>query len=153
MKTFGDMSREEQIALFTAWLDSKEIEYSRDNSDWWLASNPKWNDDIAYRVKQTSPSINWDHVGRDFNYLAGDQSGNYWLYKSEPHITSSFVAWSTRKPDNASAVLWVAMKEGGLFASFKPGNCDWQDSLIERPGILKVYNNTVMERGEGLKIK
>jgi len=152
MKTFGELSREEQIALFTAWLDGGEIEYTRNNSDWWSASNPIWNAGRAYRVKETLPSINWDHVGKEFNYLAGDQDGNYWLYGCEPYIPPGSVCWSTRKTEDTSAALWVSNDWGALFASFKPGNCDWQDTLIERPGILKVYNNTVMERGEGLKI-
>lgn len=67
------------------------------------------------------PSINWDHVSKDYNYLAEDKDGFVCLYKSKPIIGTS--EWLSENFHRAAG-----------FASFKPGTCDWKDSLVVRPG-------------------
>jgi hypothetical protein len=56
MKTFGKMTREEKIALLTAWVDGREIEsYSGSSGVWVFSRNPSWYSDCMYRVKPAAP--------------------------------------------------------------------------------------------------
>ena len=69
----------------------------------------------------TKPSINWSHVSEDFKYLAMDAGGLHHLYVKEPILTSS--QWAT-------TALYTCAEH---FASFTPGTCSWEDSLVKRP--------------------
>ena len=72
----------------------------------------------------TKPSINWEHVSSEFNYLAEDSEvdGGVFLYENKPFIVSE--TWTI---DNGK------FAEAHMFASYIKGTCDWEDSLIERP--------------------
>lgn len=69
----------------------------------------------------TKPSIDWDHVSEDFQYLAMDSSGLHHLFTEKPDPID--VEWTTH-------ALYIY---AGHFASFTPGTCDWRDSLVKRP--------------------
>lgn len=73
-------------------------------------------------MKVTKPSINWEHVTHKFKFLLKDIGGEYWLYEEKPIKTTG--GWKYINGDYTPA-------EG--FISFIPGNCDWKDSLVERP--------------------
>ena len=66
------------------------------------------------------PSIDWDHVSEDFQYLAMDADGRCWLWVTKPELFQE--QWRgcglTTKAEN--------------FASFTPGSCDWENSLVKR---------------------
>ena len=69
------------------------------------------------------PSINWEHVDEKFKWLATNMDGGPWLYEC--------------KPTTGDANLWLpskgeSFKISGL-ASYVPGTCDWEDSLVKRP--------------------
>ena len=74
-------------------------------------------------VKATAvkPSIDWDHVSEDFQYLAMDSGGLHHLFAEEPEPIA--VEWTTH-------ALYIYAEH---FASFTPGTCDWRDSLVKRP--------------------
>ena len=72
----------------------------------------------------TKPSINWEHVDSEFNYLAEDSDGAALLYKEEPFAAED--EWGV-----SSGFSEVA--EAHMFASYVKGTCDWEDSLIKRP--------------------
>ena len=69
------------------------------------------------------PSINWEHVGEKFKWLATNMDGDPWLYEYKP---TSGVGdfWLPSKGES--------FKVSGL-ASYVPGTCDWKDSLVKRP--------------------
>ena len=76
-----------------------------------------------YRIKTTKPSIDWSHVHPDYKYLARDEDGLVYIYKDKPHICEYGDAWlGSGGFSGASA-----------FLTLKPGNCDWTESLVERP--------------------
>ena len=75
--------------------------------------------------KVTKPSINWEHVGSKFNYLAEDSEGIAYLFVEEPYVATDASAWYTQSDD---------VVEAHGFASYTPGTCDWRASLISRPG-------------------
>ena len=67
------------------------------------------------------PSIDWNHVSEDFQWLAMDSGGLHHLFSEEPELIST--EWTTH-------ALYIYAEH---FASFTPGSCDWQDSLVKRP--------------------
>ena len=72
--------------------------------------------------KVTKPSIDWKHVRKDFKFLAQDIDGNAWLYWEKPVLGEN--GWQTTQGDCA---------EAQQFASYTPGTCRWEYSLVERP--------------------
>ena len=69
----------------------------------------------------TKPSIDWDHVSENFQYLAMDSGGLHHLFAEKPEPIA--VEWTTH-------ALYIY---AGHFASFTPGTCNWRDSLVKRP--------------------
>lgn len=67
------------------------------------------------------PSIDWDHVSEDFQYLAMDSGGLHHLFVEKPEPIA--VEWTTH-------ALYIYAEH---FASFTPGTCNWKDSLVKRP--------------------
>ena len=67
------------------------------------------------------PSIDWNHVSEDFQWLAMDSGGESYLYTDKPQQGEQ--QWIGR-PRLAAATH---------FASFTPGTCNWRDSLVKRP--------------------
>lgn len=124
MKKFGELSREEQLALFVAWLDGKTIEiYTLVDNDFTTIRHPTWNMESRYRVALTKLSINWDQLHPDYNWIATDKDGRSFAYTEEPY--NSGYSWSHRSGSYSP--------ELSVFASFKAGTCDWKDSLVQRP--------------------
>ena len=71
----------------------------------------------------TKPSINWSHVKGDYKWLSVDKDGSAYVYEDEPERSESDY-WLS---------LNASLTEVNGLASYTPGTCDWQDSLIERP--------------------
>ena len=69
----------------------------------------------------TKPSIDWSHINEEFQYLAMDKDGLHHLFAEKPEPIA--VEWTTYS-------LYIYANH---FASFTPGTCDWQDSLVKRP--------------------
>ena len=69
----------------------------------------------------TKPSIDWDHVSEDFQYLAMDSDGLHHLFTEKPDPIA--VEWTTH-------ALYIYAEH---FASFSAGTCHWRDSLVKRP--------------------
>ena len=128
MKPFGELSREEQLKLFSAWLDGKTIEVldvSYDTGKWFDITNPHWCLNRAYRVKpepKIPDSINWDHVASEYCYMVRRPDGG--------------VVLATEKPLKYKELYWVIHGRaigGGVFKSLVIGNLPWDQSLVERP--------------------
>lgn len=77
-------------------------------------------------LNTTKPSINWDHVHPDFNYLARDADGTATLFKEEPELGKSYwnIDFWMSEAQNESAMV---------ISSLDKGTCHWRDSLIKRP--------------------
>lgn len=128
---------EKAIEAMQGWLDGKQIEIrERDSGDGWglLGTNTqiKWMfHHLEYRIAALSPdSLDWTHVADDYICHARDADGEVYLWTGIPYKGNS--AWSAKsghtcriKPAKGPATL----------ASFKQGTCDWEDSLVMRPGV------------------
>lgn len=88
------------------------------------ASDHSWWDDVTFRQAKpepTKPSINWSHVSDEYNWLAQEESGTAVLHSTKP--TKLATLWYSPCASNAKP-----------FRSYIPGTCDWEDSLVMRPG-------------------
>ena len=71
----------------------------------------------------TKPSINWSHVKDEYKWLSVDATGSAYVYEDEPERSESD-HWYSHKG---------SLSEVSGLASYVPGTCDWQDSLVKRP--------------------
>jgi len=114
----------EKIAVMQAYLDGKPIEVScTDTYNFTLTNTPVWDwSFFTYRVRPQKPSINWDHVAKEYKYLAVDANGRTHLFRYKPTIERG--CWSSADNDTLMAEC---------FSSYTPGTCDWKGSLVARP--------------------
>jgi hypothetical protein len=82
---------------------------------------PSWGAGAVYRVAPPAKdSINWDHVSDDFICMARDKDGMCCLYFKRPALTGCH--WTGRGV------------RSDTFTSYKRGTCNWEGSLVFRPG-------------------
>ena len=71
----------------------------------------------------TKPSIDWSHVKGEYKWLSVDKDGSAYVYENEP--------------EHSERDYWYSQEgthyEVSGLASYTPGTCDWQDSLVKRP--------------------
>jgi len=119
------MTPDEIIEVVQAFKDGCEIEcFHLGAGSWYPVLKPKWDfSNYIYRVKLVKPSIDWSHVHEDFRFMARNE------YYPESRLF-------THRPE-ISASMWQPtdgkVRSTSVFASYKPGTVDWQDSLVERP--------------------
>ena len=78
---------------------------------------------IVQDESATKPSIDWSHVKSAYKWLSVDKDGSAFVYENEPeHGESNY--WYSQEG--------IHYEVSGL-ASYTPGTCDWQDSLVQRP--------------------
>ena len=103
--------------------EGRERTYSADGKYRVEDENPSLYPYPVETVKKVKkPTINWEHVRDDYNYLSQDANGNAWLYWEKPELSEDH---------------WIATKgecaEANSHVSYIPGTCDWDDSLVARP--------------------
>lgn len=117
-KPFKDLTAEERAAMVEAMIDDRLVSarggYKADAVT--LLS--------IYRITPKpaiKPSINWDYVAPKFNWLARDKVGKSLLCYSKPVIKRGY---------------WLGLMgvSADCFASYSPGDCPWEESLVCRPG-------------------
>lgn len=102
-----------------------------DGGKWLGWVYPSWLGDNTYRVKPqpltqpltkplTKPSIDWSHVAPEYKWLAMIRTGEGFLFTCKPRITNS---WQWGGCDGK-------LGRACAFASYRPGTCDWRDSLV-----------------------
>lgn len=123
---FGQLPIDARVAMFRAYQEGKDIQFFCDTDKQWLKGEClTWLPHIAYRIAPEPPSINWDHVAPKYVALAMDDDGECYLCTEIPGRKGRF--WDAH--DSAD---WG---NPAPFASFKPGNCHWAESLVLRPQV------------------
>lgn len=131
------MTQEDMIEVIKAHTEGKDIEAKSNKMPnherhWSAVPYPAWDfSRYDYRVAIKKPSINWDHVRNDLNYLAIDSGGDAFLYDSKPIIHPEDKMWRI----TGAKRIYV---EAEGFASYQRGNAEWKDSLITRPNIIEL---------------
>jgi hypothetical protein len=122
------MSREETkqaIKVMQAYVDGAEIERLELSNKWTATSAPRWDwIHYPYRIKQTTkPSIDWSHVAPEYKWLTRSRSGHGYLFYRQPKHDRKY--WDGVSTSNSIYA--------NNFASYAPGDCHWEDSLVRRP--------------------
>lgn len=112
--------------VMLAWAEGKKVEFrSIGGGAWHETGNPVWEwKRFEYRIAIEKPSINWDHVDRSYNFLSIDKDNRGFLYTQKPYLCNDRTYWRGGGTPISACT----------FISLNPGNCDWKDSLIIRPG-------------------
>lgn len=121
---FKDLSKEEKLALCEAVIDGKRVQaYSPLDECWYDKEIDDFDFYFAaeYRIAPEKPSINWEHVAPEFKYLFLNGSSTYYIGTYKPTYNYGWYCGGGHYVDAT------------IFASFKPGNCAPEDSLVERP--------------------
>ena len=123
LKTYRD--------IVQAVLDGYEVEGLTPCGDWQAVTSIDFDIPFLdfifmgeFRVRPTKPSINWSHVHPDFRYLARVENGLAYLFKDNPHMCEDYRVWHSSSG---------GCEDASIFSTLKPGNCDWTESLVERP--------------------
>lgn len=123
-RPFGLLDPETQQALKN-WPHG--LEYF-DGYRWFSRSFRGHGLHLTYRAipaskTKTKPSLDWSHAAPEYKWIARDSDGEGYLYD--------------RKPPKDGRGWWVAdgkVCEASVFASYDQGTCDWDESLVCRPG-------------------
>ena len=109
------------IVVFNRNGDENVVSYTADGKYHEAGNVTLFPHPIEITKAVTKPSIDWNHVNENFQYLAMDADGESYLYTDKPQQGEQ--QWIGR-PRLAAATH---------FASFTPGTCNWRDSLVKRP--------------------
>ena len=125
MKKLKDMSDCEVATIVRALGDNVTVVefYALRSEQWVRLRYDNLKPSLCYRLAPTKPSVNWDHIGFEFNHIARDSNKTWWVHKTDPTIDDNDY-WA----DGNTPMSF----RPELFASFKPGNCNWKDSKISR---------------------
>lgn len=123
---FDQLSRREQGALLLAHHEGKRIEVRRiDGEEWFYCREPVFHPSRVYRIAsklKTPDAVEWAHVSDDINAIARNSADVGIACGSPPKMTEH--GWV-----GGNIVCYA-----NVFASYRRGTCDWQDSLVIRPG-------------------
>lgn len=126
---FGGLSDEDKAKLFIAWTKEETIQCRRDLDVEWVNTPfpPNWNEHLCYRVKPEEPinTIDWSLIHPDYNHLAKDANGEWWLYIDTPTPERNSWEGNTR----------IRSFPLDAITFFNPKEVDWKKSLISRPDI------------------
>lgn len=139
-KPYGMLDAESQKRLKDAFKAGEAVEMFRAGLGWCRAGAIFVPSAVYRLMSTTKPVIDWSHVGKGFKYLAVDGSGAVYVY--------------TRCPERGR-YTWINACAGesapvNALASYRPGNCDWQDSLVSRPDAESLFNQ---KPSAGVRIK
>lgn len=126
-KPFGQLPREEQLALFAAWLDGKQIEIQATPNNWYTGK-PLWELNSLYRIALKPDVIPWPAIQRRFKFAARDQDGEVWVFTHKPELVTT--KWSI---NGLGYVGGANARVSDVLEDFVLGDTPWQESLQERP--------------------
>ena len=127
------MSKEQEtqhyISVMRAFISGEAIEVKEKSSfgSWSSAGSPAWNfSDRMYRIKPKSkPSVDWSALHPSIKFIARDSNENIFGYNAKPSVRDDRVWFGLAGIE--------CHRLDKIIASITPGDCDWKDSLVERP--------------------
>lgn len=132
-KTFGEMSKEEQLALFVVWQEGRAIERKEDTK--WCATNEAhaifW-DDLRYRIAAPKPFFDFSPFSKNIKYVAANENGEVYVFTDEP-IKGNDKYWYASK-GSERRYIDRALYSPSLTNLFD-ASIPWQESLVAREGV------------------
>lgn len=126
------VTTKEIIKVMQAFEDGKPIEstFRQVVLDRWSHDKyPAWNwVEYDYRVALTKPSWDWSHVSKEIDYLARHRHGSGTGFSHLPMPDDLHGYWRS---------VGGVIVNANAFSSYTPGTCEWQDSLVVRPGYVE----------------
>ena len=123
-REFCELPHDIKLALISAYLNGARL---HSDSGWdksCMTYQPNFHPRATYGIiipePKAKPSIDWSHVAPQFRYLARDNGGAVYVYVNRPEQKCDY--WAAQ----------ADMADAYGFASYQPGDCDWDDSLIDR---------------------
>lgn len=119
---------QQMIDVIQAHMRGEKIEWRHAGSDheWRDPSFLTWNfSEFEYRIApepKIPDSIDWSHVAPEFRFMARNHDGAAFVHTEAPRRLNTVWISSTK-----------SHRVERLLASYKRGNMEWQDSLVERP--------------------
>lgn len=117
------------ISVMQAFDAGKQIEFKANGNDNWIQTTyPNWDwPRCNYRVKETiKDSFNFAGLDPKWKYAARDKNDNIYVYQNEPKIDHRCECWSNTSSHSRCKSIT------DLFETYKVGDVDWNESLIER---------------------
>lgn len=118
------------IEAMQAFVNGRPIEFRRGGAkNWEPCPAPVWDwMNFVYRAKPTeelTPDfINWSAVNERYKFMTRDADGVPYLHATHPTIN--------RIPTMGYWIGDEGSIDARLFASYKQGTVDWEDSLVKR---------------------
>ena len=110
-----------RYGIIVKFNDDLSIDYTSDGKYYVEGNITLFPHPVEVIKSVTKPTIDWDHVSPEYNYLAQDSNGKGYLCGKNPHCMA--YAWSMESP----------YIRANTFTSYEPGTCNWKDSLVKRP--------------------
>lgn len=131
MKKLEEMTADELVAARDALMRGS-LTYASPPNGWFPAASLQVG--TTYRVKERKPSVDWSHVGPEFNAIVQTEGGYILIFHRPPVPTrgAEGFAWILGD-DNFNRVVGKVGQACAL-ASYDPGTVAPEDSLIIRPG-------------------
>lgn len=128
---FGKMTKEQKMVLLEAFADGKELEYHyscQPDSGWFKFDYETYGfyADCHYRIaekKYKEPIIPWKSLSKDVKWYARDEDGKCFFFNEKPDLLC--FTWS--------ACSGSPLIRADYIAGHVPGDCPWEESLVERP--------------------
>ncbi len=124
MKKFRDMTDSEIIEVVRAIFERNIVKYKpvENTESYHVYKNDYIDVDGYYEIPKRPMSIDWIALKDEYICAATDIDGDAFAYHEEPELCRS--GWGTGGP---------YFRLNGL-KSYDPGQVNWRDSLIWRPG-------------------
>lgn len=108
--------------IHNALTEKQKVEILTNDMKWILLDDDfELKSSVAYRIVSTKPSIDWDQIKSDYVWLYKDKFGIGFVSSYKPVLYDDGWGLGGRVTQNVS-----------YLTSYKPGACNWKDSLVLR---------------------
>ncbi len=134
-KTFDEMSKEEQLALFVAWQEGKRVFWTYSLKKEWIEGEcvgAIFYEHLYYRTAAPKPFFDFSPFNEKWKWAVRDEGGDIFIYKEKPTKNVSEGIWEAGKNNDLYFVNEIVKKSlTNLFDLSIP----WQESLVSRDGV------------------
>ena len=119
----GLSTKKPHYEYILAWANGADIQVKDSNGNWVDVRVPLWHPNDVYRIKKNykHPIIPWDQISPEYKWYARSANGKCHFYRDKVSPTSMW--WQS----------FHAPVPADFLKGHIPGDCPWEESLVERP--------------------